>query len=556
MTAKTQAQALAVWQNFQKLLDVTLLELDAFAIVERDLRAAIQAGPQNPEETGQLDAIAQLVTAQDDRLKAVVETCRLAAATLGRFAGSTNVLNLVRNLDSFMDYMRTGTQAIVSRGFTKFSTWTPNGGNTGNGTFMVRNNLPTANDGDVGHAEVLTMRCTVGPADGAPAKFELRGEPADRRVGREAGSNEGQGYTFEQGGELAGLGRIHATSDGSLNTGVAFDEVGDDPASGNIAVDGGFLQSLGTDWTAVTGAPALETSAPIRGASSLSLPSGTAGAAPVVRQLIGSRVNPGGLYAIEAWVKKIGSPTGALTIKIKDGGSDYATITVADIATISTSPEKLAYATCQIPRTAAFSTLQVEIARSTEGGTGSIVVDLVRVPVLRVFEGRAVAKTEGLVATAEGDRATGATTLVEAGKLARFANLVWSRGFRHAGSATGWPDAVLAPVVDVLEADDDDEIALGTVANAAQTTDLTILNDGPFPLVIQPGDVTFDNATNLDAGPAVDSAPALVTMPGQTTTLTVAFEPDSDGGFSFDVEIASNDTGSPKVITVSGTAAT
>jgi centrosomal CEP192-like protein/HYDIN/CFA65/VesB family protein len=88
-------------------------------------------------------------------------------------------------------------------------------------------------------------------------------------------------------------------------------------------------------------------------------------------------------------------------------------------------------------------------------------------------------------------------------------------------------------------------VAVGSYA----TSPLTITNTGSANLVIS--NITESGSSFLWTGPTV---PATLT-PGQKSSLTIEFDPKSNGSLSGSISVASNAAGSPMIVSLSGTGA-
>lgn len=451
MAVKSKAEVRTVLRTAATLLDGTRTYLAGTHTTNvAACLAAIEAGDTQIEDATQLAALEAVQAAAGTLHSAVLDYIGTLHPTLGRYASSPNLADPNANISAFFDNLVTASEEVLSRGFTKFTSWTPGGSNIGNGTFCVFNNNPNGQSMDLSHVETLTIRCVEDEIDGTVAGSEgfiVIGQTSAEREWLNGGSAGNGGYRYQYGVARKDFGPTQdalEVTNGSDLTPRMF-SVGPTQAQGNLLADGDFEGgTLSDNWTADAAGWAYDTTDEIAGSQSVSTATNSATISqPLVNNLVAK-----GVYFLQAYcgveAGGSGEVTGNLTFKVKDDSTTHVTITV-DLSTLTAgTPIKATYAGFVLPETVG-TNLRVEIQMGTIGGTGTgkkVVVDNIVLTRGTIIDGgRAVAVLSGLANWRLNDVATGATTISESGKIQRAMNLSYSRYLPHVGSGDYWTDS-------------------------------------------------------------------------------------------------------------------
>lgn len=372
-------------------------------------------------------------SAMDTLAKVLIDDGGLSTV-LGRYASSPNLADKETNLAYFQKKLVDDADEFEERGLTKATTATAGGSNTGTNQVIIHT-IDPAYGGDVGHVETKTISVEKAyPVVAIEGNEELviRGAAKGDYEYLEGGSSVGNAYQQEYGKAPQGPSELQEV----LQTGEPFNSVCGDEQSGNLINDGDFENAnLNDEWVESTGTWTEDTTDECIGLQSVS----TQGNG-ILYQFVGARVYQRCFYGIDFVAKKTSTPTGSLTMKLKDDATTYITIT-KDIATLTTGPVKQTFGTVFLPKTADMSTLRVEFEVSTYGSSGKVVIDEATLQMLKVVDGGyAIGVTGGVTPGAEGDVFTIATTGGTTGDNMEFLNRVFKRGFESDAAATDWPD--------------------------------------------------------------------------------------------------------------------
>lgn len=439
MAARGISDVLGLDQALRDLHDDVVTDLGGFKTNANAVEDLIDNGdtaPENAKLTDWLKGFKERCDALYTHFEAINEPLSQVHA---RYAGAEDLSDAALNWARFNDKLVADSDEFESRGLSKFSSWSADGGNVGNGTAMVHN-LDPAVGGDVGRAETLTARCVKSYPDTGLGReiFVIVGEAPGDWAHEEGGSARGKTYDRKYGIGTSDVGNAVDEQQYYRQTGEDIETVGDEAQDGNLLNDGGFEnETLSENWTVSGANAALNTSSPIAGNQDLSI----SGDETIVQSVAG-KVYPGVVYAVEGWYKKVGTVSaGTLTLKLKDGTTDHITISLT-LSSAATSSTKLAYGTVLMPKTAVTGSMEVEIATSSWSGAGTVQLDKIKLVPLYVMGGRAVGFTSGLVPfKAQNDLFTGATTGGTGGTLMRMLNRITKRGFESDSTATDWPDS-------------------------------------------------------------------------------------------------------------------
>ena len=443
----TKAQTLSLLQaavDFRQVLRAFLV--GDFTTKMNALSSAIDAGDDTPETAAQKDALDSLWASAEALWSDTSPLMDAMATSLGRYAGSPQLGSVQHNIAYFHAQLHADSEAIVSRGLTKFSSWTADGSNAGNGDFVVHNNDIEGQSMDVSHIETLTLRCTRSEQEGATRgaeTFTVKGSDAGRRQYEEQGSQTTGGYQWTMGL----VDEDWATGDRSqptANVGSTIIAAGVSRNAGNILFNGDFAAALGSGSTKI-GSYTIDA-----GEANVALNDATAAFGSQSLQLTGNaklrqlldRSGTGRMFALQAYGQRAETVTdGELTIKVLDDDTTHATITV------DVSSSGITHSTWTKGGVQAFAlpasvgaNLRVEIELAAYDGSGNVLVDGVMLVPLTLIDGRGIGIIQGITPWRRNDRATGATTVSETGKIQREINQAFGRYLRHAGSATYWSD--------------------------------------------------------------------------------------------------------------------
>lgn len=434
MANRSQAEVLALVQALE----------DVFADLVTDqggldtLLAAVEtqaAVGDHEEENNELFAwLQRMRTAMNNLFSAFLTVDAPLAKVLARFASSPDLADMETALAYFQKWLIDNSDEFEERGFTKASSASAGGSNTGNPAILIHA-IDPAYGGDVGHVETKTLTCEKAypeaPIEGNEV-FVVRGAAPGDYTYLEGGSGIGNAYQQEYGRAPQGL----SAQQEVLQTGVEFSGVCGDEASGNLINDGDFENSdLNTEWTESSGTWTEETTDECIGAQSVS----TQGNG-ILYQPVGARLTQLCIYGMDFIAKKTGTPTGSLTMKLKDDSTTHLTIT-KDISTLTTSAVKQAFGTVVLPKTADMSTLRIEFEVSSYGSSGKIVIDEATLQMLKVIDGGyAIGVSGGVTPAAKHDSWTFATTGGTTGDNMEMLNRLYKRGFESDTAATDWPD--------------------------------------------------------------------------------------------------------------------
>lgn len=460
MAVKTEAQV----RTLVRALSVDLLDNlrtycnGDFTTDINAVTTAIAAGDDQPEDATQTAAVNTLIASLRATYEAALALCRSVHPSLGRLASSDNLGRINSNMQAFTDWLETNSKSVDSRGFTRFSSWSADGSNVGDGTFVVLNTDPSGETIDISHIETLTLECVndaqTGNAREGAEQFLVYGEALADYPWEEGGSGRTQGasYRLPRGQSL----RTFDTRQAQARTGQVIDSIGFAQTAGNIAANGNIESGLNntsannapTGWTYVSGGLTLtlETSNFFRGTQSLAIP----GDGAWYYDLTG-RVRALTAYAIQVYVRvPAGVTAGNVILKVKDDSTDHATITVdtTGLANDTWTKGSSTGAPFIMPSRADTSGtgLRLELSTTSYAGSGNILVDGIQLVPLTLVDGRAVGILQGATDWTNGDKATGQTTVSEAGSIQRMFNEAFGRsGFRgyveHASTGTDWTDA-------------------------------------------------------------------------------------------------------------------
>lgn len=439
MAARALADVLALDQALRDLHDDVVSELAGFKTLANAVEDLIDNGDTAPENALLTGWLNDFKTACDGLYGTFSALNQPLSVVHARYAGAEEFTDTGRNWARFQDKLVADADELENRNFTRFSTWSAGGSNSGNGTMMVHN-IDQAFGGDVDKAETLTARCLRSYPDTNVGQetWEVTGAAPGDWAHEEGGSARGNAYD-----RVFGLGQsdlaARVESDFKRQTGIEFPTTGVTAEAGNLLNDGDFEgDTLSDQWTVAGANAAYNTTSPIAGSQHLRI-SGD----ETITQSVAGKVYPGCIYGLEGYYKKTGTiSAGTMTLKLRDGTTDHITISLT-LSSAATSATKLAYGTVLIPKTAVAASMEVQIATTSWSGAGTLDVDnIILTPLFVIGQARAVAATQGLTPwKAQNDVFTGAITGGTDGTLQRFFNRVAKRGFEADGTATDWPDA-------------------------------------------------------------------------------------------------------------------
>lgn len=436
----------------------TLTLLQAMVDVRQNLRAylagdfstdinalstAIAAGDDEPETVRQRDAMQAMIAAAEGFWDSTAEGLRAVALSLGRYAGSPNLSDPETCLAYFNQKLVDDSEAIVSRGLTKFSSLSAGGSNVGDGGAVVHDSDPSGTAPDVSHIETLTFECVKSSFEGAPIgkeQFVIRGQDLG-------------GYAWEERGSAAvgvhqwtlGLtDEDHASEQPRAGHGETLLAKGWARSAGNIVRNGDFAAAEGTSTTkianhTITSNPsnvARNTTTYLLAASGGSL--AFSGNAVLDHDL--DRIDTRCSYTLAAWTRVDAAVTaGTITIKVKDDSTTHATITVDTTGLTNDTWTKATEVKFMLPQNVG-ANLRVEIEMASYAGSGNAYVGAYGLFKNTLVDGRGICIIQGQTPWRRGDVFTGATTVSETGKISRELGGVFRRSVKHAGSATYWSD--------------------------------------------------------------------------------------------------------------------
>lgn len=434
MANRSRAECLALIQAFEDIYADQQTDLGGMDTLISTLEAQLVTGDHEEENIKLMDVVRVLRRAIDGVHDALMTAAAPLAKVLGRYAGAPDLNDIEGCLAYFQKKLVDDGDEFEERGFTKASSASAGGSNTGNPAILIHA-IDPAYGGDVGHVETKTLTCEKAypeaPIEGNEV-FVVRGAAPGDYTYLEGGSGIGNAYQQEYGRAPQGL----SAQQEVLQTGVEFSGVCGDEASGNLINDGDFENSdLNTEWTESSGTWTEDTTDECVGAQSVS----TQGNG-VLYQFVGARMVQLCIYGMDFIAKKTSTPTGSLTMKLKDDSTTHLTIT-KDISTLTTSAVKQAFGTVVLPKTADMSTLRIEFEVSSYGSSGKIVIDEATLQMLKVIDGGyAIGVSGGVTPAAKGDSWTFATTGGTTGDNMEFLNRLYKRGFESDTAATNWAD--------------------------------------------------------------------------------------------------------------------
>lgn len=435
MADRSTAEVLALLQALEDVLTDVITDQGGLVTLLNALEAQFNVADPHPVNTELSAKLQTLYDAMNGVMDAVTGFADPIAKVLGLYAGSPNLNDRDINLRAFQAKLVADADELEQAGYTKFTAMDAGGGNTGNGTIMVHN-IDPAQGGDISHVETLTLRCSKSYPDTAlnAEEFVAVGATPARLKYLEAGSGMGGAYQLALGGDVDP--NALSGQQPQVQTGDVIASIGGDEGTGNLVNNGDFEDdSLTGEWTVAGSNATLDTASAMDGVNSLKFAGDD-----TVTQDVGSRLNPRVIYGLEVYAKKSGTPTGTLTIKLKDGSTDHITIT-KDISTLTTSPVKQTYGTVLLPASADMETLKVEVKVASYGGSGNIYVDNVVLASLVVVDGgRALRPVQGLAPWRKGDVFTKATTNANTGDNQKLMRFLFKRAFEADSAATDWPD--------------------------------------------------------------------------------------------------------------------
>lgn len=435
MAARSQAEVLALIQALEDVYADEVTDAGGMDTLLSALETQCVTGDHEEENIELLAAIKAVRDARNGVMKAILEKfAGPIGKVLGRFASSPNLADLEVNLAYFQKWLIDNADEFEERGFTKASTFTAGGSNVGTAQVLVHN-IDPAYGGDVGHVETKTVVCTK-PYPEAPTEgneeYEVRSTAPGDYAYLEGGSGDGNTYKQEYGKAAQGL----SAEQEVISTNEPFNSVCGDEASGNVINDGDFENTTLTDeWTVSNAGWAIDSTDECIGAQSVKTEEDT-----VMYQYIGARMHQLCIYGADYIAKKTSTPTGTLTIKIKDDSTTHLTLT-KDVSTLTTSAVKQAFGTFVLPANADMSTLRVELEMATYGSSGKVIVDEVCLQMLKVCDGgQAFGVTGGVTPAAKHDVYTNAVTGGTSGDNMELLNRMFKRGFESDTAATDWAD--------------------------------------------------------------------------------------------------------------------
>lgn len=452
--AKSKAQTLTLIQEFARLLD----SIHDFGVgdftTNYDLAsAAIAAGDDTPEDVAQTQALAQVLAAFDNLAARAKDLFATLPPTLGRYAGLYDLADASRSLAAFMQKLDDDSEAFKRRGFTKFSSLSADVGNTGDGLFVVAGADVNGDPIDCAHVETVTIECIKDAVGNAATEgsevFQVRGQlPAANTYEDQDNTGDGAGSGSKQGDYY----RKPSGIVGDWNAALAVVRAGKTIVSlsgssdKNKVLNGGFEATLLsgettakiTNWTLDANHANVDTdtSNVFVGSQALEI-SGDFNMTQAIAARVKSRVP----MFISVAARKVGTVSaGALTIKIKDDATTHATLTIADLSALTTSFALQTPVTFILP-SGIGANLVCEVEVTSWSGAGTVLIDELVVGEMALYDvGYYFAVVRGAAAWRNGDKATGQTTVSEAGNLSRAFNRCLNVAPKAAASATYWSD--------------------------------------------------------------------------------------------------------------------
>lgn len=469
--AKSKAQVLAVMQESKDYLDAcrTFFSGD-YLTAYQALSAALAAGDDEPEDAVQRAALRDSLDSAISAYEAVKAAVYEIHATLGRYGESEDLNDVDLNLQRFSEKIEADSEAVKSRGFTKFSSWSAGGSNVGDGAFVVLNTDRGGDLLDYSHVETVTIECiadsTTGVFPTGAEQFIVYGEaigdfPWDASGAGSGRGGEGDDYAPPWGVTLDDFGPgLNARS---LRAGLAFQAVGASQEAGNLVANGNCAQgltgsgssnTLAGGWSRASsgggsGTLELETTNQLKGTQSLKTDADFKLTFPITRENTnGVGADEGTPYALYVWARCNSSLTdGDVILRLIDDSTTHATLTF-DLTGITDDTWTGATPVTVIMPGNPGANLRVELEVDNLAGTGAeVLIDNIMCVPLYHYDGRTFAVLEGQTSWRVADSATGQTTVSEAGAIQRMVNEVFGGegnvAYLHAdaSAATYWSDS-------------------------------------------------------------------------------------------------------------------
>lgn len=465
MAYKSAAQTLLVWQKMVKAVDNLKTALGTFQTDYLAIQDAIQpdtvtVGFENDIQLAALRSMRDSLNESYNRGLAMIDTIHYS---LGRLAASPDLGNRAMNLAYFQDKLVTDADELESRGLTKFSSFSLGGSNVGNGKFVLYGSDSAGQVMDIAHPQTLTLSCERDAFSGdqrtveGNEKFRIKGEsPNFEFPWVEAGSGMGVGYQYPNYGlatnewgpdmQSATDGYLSAIS-GNQSTGNVirgdFENSFSAMTANEQSFTDGWISTSGYDKITFVDTSAAPT-AMLKGNGCIKI----TGNCKFRYPLTGSTQarSKAAMFLSLRTYKFISSSTltGTLTVKVIDDSTTHGTLTVTvGSLTDNTKTHNTPVAFILPANIGANLRVEIEMASYFDGSGSSnyLLLDEAVLGRMKLIDGGyAVGIAAGLVPFRKGDYAYGATTDAASGRLQFYANKVWGRFFRHAGTADFWED--------------------------------------------------------------------------------------------------------------------
>ena len=197
MAARVKADYLGVLQDTVALLDDTRTWLSgSFQPLLDAAATSISAGDDEPPDPAMQAAISSVWAAAEQFHLSIRSLIRSTHPLLGDYAGASSTASAVESLAAFHDKLTDDSEAIESRGLTKFTSLTADGSNTGNGRMPVLNTDPQSLEMDLSHIETIQLRCLTDEFGGATRGSEVfvaTGGELPKRPWLDGGSSKSNG---------------------------------------------------------------------------------------------------------------------------------------------------------------------------------------------------------------------------------------------------------------------------------------------------------------------------------------------------------------------------
>ena len=415
----------------------------------------LTVGDDTPEQSVQFAAMESVIQAANGFYSAVKAACFTLHPTLGRLASSQDLSDSVANLAAFNDYLVTATHEFESRGLTK-NAWAATAGNTGSGEVLQLTTDPAGEEADIAHAGTIQLLCRDDKM--------TRGVTAGNEVFMVYATKAGDYAWVEGGAGVSGgayeypYGRgVNEFGDGleTIQTGDEIIAISAGNTGVNLLQNGDFeaaFQGTGTD--KITGCIITGTAShfsltstsgdKIKGTYSLD---NATGGDVLTYYLTAGGMPPKTPFAYTLLYRvpndgAAGTITGNLTVVLKDDNTTHQTLTIAlGSATLDavTRGSKMF-----ISPVAVTTNLRLEVTFPAYGGTSTdkriFIDELILAPLSQIDGQRAIGLFAGATDFVYNDAFTASTTDAATGKMQGFANRIFGRYFRHAGSSDTWVD--------------------------------------------------------------------------------------------------------------------